>query len=770
MADKWPLANGNWSNAANWNGGTKPVSGDDVYADGKTVTIDENVNIGTGGIYNTQRTGGTSGGQFNLNNNLTITAGVISSASSGSYVFNNGTGCTVNCTSIFGWTSPGTGSVINGNVRGGASGSSRYGVNSSVGTLTINGNVFGGTGGVENVGISANSGTIIINGNVTGGDNSTGGNTSGSFQPYGILHAQNAAVTITINGNIQTGGVGGVRLASTQSGITVTLTVNGNVTAGIIASDNHGITVVSATPTTNITITGNATGSSGDGVQFRGLGTCIIQGNATAGSGGYGASNNTVGGTLRVYGCAIGNNFGLGGDSTGYAGVLGTGTSAGGVDTTTTVRAMKSGAKGQAAIAGRVFLDTADLANSFAKFRTGPSSFTEYTFGPAENIGGQPTESDVRSGVVYNFGARTGTCAVPGASSVAAGVPVGNTTGTAVITQSQLDASIATVSAKLPSALEGGRMAAALSSTVLTELFADADVTDLVNQIAAKFDAVDDLPIATIASAVRDAILNRILAGNHDTPGSVGKGLQDTLIQATSAASSASSASSSAATAATQASSAASSAATAATQSSAANAKLTTERLALIDGVAQKGTGSNTLATIADLINNLETGGLTPEQEEQLQTVSDTVNAISAALAGAPVQPTGRIASGGAIVAYIGDDFRVRSGTQLSIPVADPSGGLYTKLNAIGVENLAFGASRPDKAAGAITGTVASLATSGSGASQLLLITVEITNCGSGLKPGDDYTYQIEQRQTQGTEVDSFVEIEGALDLRKKNV
>lgn len=53
------------------------------------------------------------------------------------------------------------------------------------------------------------------------------------------------------------------------------------------------------------------------------------------------------------------------------------------------------------------------------------------------------------------------------------------------------------------------------------------------------------------------------------------------------------------------------------------------------------------------------------------------------------------------------------------LPASDPSGGLYTKLNAIGVSNLAFGASRPDKAAGVISGTIASLATSGSGASQM---------------------------------------------------
>ena len=450
MADKWPLANGNWSNEANWNGGTKPVSGDDVYADGKTVTIDEDVNLGSGNIYTTQRSGGTIGGTFSLTNNRTITATLISGSSS-SYALTGGTGCTVNCTTLTnGWTSPVSGTV-NGNVIGGTA-SSRYGINNPTGTTTINGNVSGSNAGIENVGIKVDTGTITINGNVIGGN---GSNSSGQLQNYGILHGVQASVTLIINGNVNSNGVGGIGLRATNSGLTINCTVNGSVTAGSLASDNHGITVLNGTPTTNVTVTGNVTGAAGEGIQFRGQGTCIIHGNATAGSGGYGASNNTVGGTLRVYGCAIGNNFGLGGDSAGWAGVFGTGTSAGGVDTTTTVRAIKSGAKGQAAIAGRVFLDTTDLANSFAKFRTAPSSFTEYTFGPAENIGGQPAASDVRSGVVYNFGTNTGTCVVPAAVSVAAGVPVDNTTGTAILTATTLRSALGMASANLDTQLSG---------------------------------------------------------------------------------------------------------------------------------------------------------------------------------------------------------------------------------------------------------------------------------------------------------------------------
>jgi hypothetical protein len=48
--------------------------------------------------------------------------------------------------------------------------------------------------------------------------------------------------------------------------------------------------------------------------------------------------------------------------------------------------------------------------------------------------GQMPAASDVRNGVSYASGALTGTCAVPAAASVAFGVPVDATTGTAALT------------------------------------------------------------------------------------------------------------------------------------------------------------------------------------------------------------------------------------------------------------------------------------------------------------------------------------------------
>jgi hypothetical protein len=72
MATRWAVQNGNWSDTATWDGGTLPDVGDDVYADGKNVTIDQNVTVLT--IRNTQRTGGTDGGTFTVTGDYTINA------------------------------------------------------------------------------------------------------------------------------------------------------------------------------------------------------------------------------------------------------------------------------------------------------------------------------------------------------------------------------------------------------------------------------------------------------------------------------------------------------------------------------------------------------------------------------------------------------------------------------------------------------------------------------------------------------------------------
>jgi hypothetical protein len=153
-------------------------------------------------------------------------------------------------------------------------------------------------------------------------------------------------------------------------------------------------------------------------------------------------------------------------------------------------------------------------------------------------------------------------------------------------------------------------------------------------------------------------------------------------------------------------------------------------------------------------------------ERSSLATVEAKVDAFSVGLAGSsPVEPTGRIAQGGTVIAYIGDDFRVRSGTALPIPVKDPTVALKAKLEAIGVNNLFFGAAPKNGPVGAITGTISSI----TAAAGITTISVEISNCGGDLMPGS-MSYQIQQSIPQSSEYDDFVELEGTLLLKPRTV
>jgi hypothetical protein len=64
-----------------------------------------------------------------------------------------------------------------------------------------------------------------------------------------------------------------------------------------------------------------------------------------------------------------------------------------------------------------------------------------------------PAASNVRSGVSYAGGALTGSCAVPAAGSVALGVPVDATLGTAVLTAAAIRAELATELGRIDTAV-----------------------------------------------------------------------------------------------------------------------------------------------------------------------------------------------------------------------------------------------------------------------------------------------------------------------------
>ena len=161
-------------------------------------------------------------------------------------------------------------------------------------------------------------------------------------------------------------------------------------------------------------------------------------------------------------------------------------------------------------------------------------------------------------------------------------------------------------------------------------------------------------------------------------------------------------------------------------------------------------------------------GGSGDASQTTLLEVQGTVEAIAASLSGTSVTVTSQISQGGEITLYCGDDYRVRSSTQLDVTVTDVGGAIYSRLDGIGVGNLSFGACRPTQSAGAISGTVASLSQAGSGSSQTITISVEIEDSGAALRPADDYVWQIVSSEQQGTEYDTQTEIEGTLVLRRR--
>src|SRR5574343_1032356 len=129
MADKWAVASGNWSSTSTWNDGTLPGPDDDVYADGWTVSVNQSVTILS--LNTTQRSGGTSGGEFSLVN------GVVVTATSGAFA--GPTRCVV-----FAFSGA-TSATFNGAVFGGT-GTNAYGAaNMSSGTLILNGDATGGS-------------------------------------------------------------------------------------------------------------------------------------------------------------------------------------------------------------------------------------------------------------------------------------------------------------------------------------------------------------------------------------------------------------------------------------------------------------------------------------------------------------------------------------------------------------------------------------------------------------------------------------------------
>jgi hypothetical protein len=367
------------------------TNSDVLHSNSFAVTV--NVDTTVGEVRNDNANSATAGGSFTLSSSVTLTANAFAGSTS--------TGCV-----IFNTADPAEAFFV-GNVTGGSGGNGIR--NQSTGTLHITGNI---TAGGSNGDGAHNVGTGILN--ITG--NATGGSASN-----GVRH--NSTGTTNITGNV-TGGTGASAAGVLHAGASGTVNITGNATGGS-ASAAFGVNNQS---TGTIAITGNATGGSNGaatGANNTSTGTLTITGSAIASSVAVGANNASTG--ILTVTRAVGNAFGIG-----AAGATASVVGLASVNVASDTRAeeFEYGENGQAPTSGAVRVVSASNNKCIVELTGG----SQKTLADPSDGTGQAAIADVRSGTSYALGNLTGTCAVPAAGSVALGVAVDATTGTAVLT------------------------------------------------------------------------------------------------------------------------------------------------------------------------------------------------------------------------------------------------------------------------------------------------------------------------------------------------
>ena len=194
----------------------------------------------------------------------------------------------------------------------------------------------------------------------------------------------------------------------------VNLTINGNINA-------FG-TVIQISNTNTFTLNGNAIAYTGGNAIFLvSVGIIVINGYCQGGTSAPGflsSSSNAFSSATITKAISVNNCV---------AGVANNTSSA----CTVTVKEIEQDVLGAVPIGGFVRLSTA--SGTFYKGATTGSS-TRTLSDPADIAGQVPAQSDVRFGVSYQGGSKTGSAYIPSPSSVAFGVPVDNTVGSAALT------------------------------------------------------------------------------------------------------------------------------------------------------------------------------------------------------------------------------------------------------------------------------------------------------------------------------------------------
>jgi hypothetical protein len=386
MANYRAIATGNWSNGATWAGGAVPpdAAGHNIYSNGFTVTIDQNVNVA-------------------LITNAAITASFVgggtSAVSGGSYsvsgAFNVSTtnlSCSVspclNVTTPLGTTTTFTGTINAPNVTG------NNVLFSGTGMFQINtGNIYGGNSTQIPI-TNSSSGILEINtATIIGGS-------SGASNAHAIVNSSSGFVTCN------------------------TCTISGNIQGNGINNTGNGTITINSASTIN--------GTSGNGVGINNSVTGVLNINNSAVTSASTVAVNNLG-TITCIKCTFTAN------ST-TAAITSTGT-------TRLSGNFVSAANGRQPINSAVwFLNSAPTTSYIQHALDGINSNSFVRFFTADTSLGQANPTDVRSGVSYASGNLAGRLTVPARGSVAHNVNYGpsmpftatrsGTTATAALTYS----------------------------------------------------------------------------------------------------------------------------------------------------------------------------------------------------------------------------------------------------------------------------------------------------------------------------------------------
>lgn len=401
MAIRYAVANGNWSSASTWDGGTLPTSADDVFANNFTVVIDQDITVLS--LRNAANTSPsiTVGGQFQINSgNITVTITVTPLASyfrqlttnnSPLLLHNNSTGTTTiycnwniqsNPGDIMFFRATGSG-TINwiGNIVGTVTGQDAAPIRLNS-ALTFN--FIGNLTQQRNAAWSSVASCIAagINGvtiNVTGDLTCSSSSPNSSY----CINSLGFATTINVTGNVYNNSIDANTITGGIQGTgNSVITINGNVRGGALPNLNFA---VNNTATSTLTINGIIFGGNGSALGF-GCAAVDLRGNSTAYLSGPFVYGN--------YGCTPYN------------------------------------------ISRVILLNNTSNYTEYASNSTNGALFpsaapTRFTMYSPNTLADSPIPANVRQGVTYALSSQTGTLIVPSPSNVRKDIPTDNTVGTA---------------------------------------------------------------------------------------------------------------------------------------------------------------------------------------------------------------------------------------------------------------------------------------------------------------------------------------------------